>query len=217
MLGIAWAGRDVLLVPFFPKRAGPEAGETKRRQWRLSLLAIAAQPRAVNCVRLLLSDGAKADSDAGCAALRGVELEVVRTLIDGLGNPDVVDLAMVSTRAWTVQGLQWLLAVVARGMSAEQLTRLCAAAGESVWVSAAVEIAGWLENGWQLLRGGVQSRGRMVSLLRREGPAPSRVVEEATAATGVALLELVGRDDFTIAPEYCAEVGAWILSAVGGS
>jgi hypothetical protein len=90
--------------------AGGDVFEASMDEYReLSILAVAAQFGAVNCVRFLLMNGTRVGAVEVGAAFRGGHVELMRLLWEAFPLANPVELALEAAKSWNVAGLRWLL------------------------------------------------------------------------------------------------------------
>jgi hypothetical protein len=117
-LRVVSAGGDVY-------RASTAAGR------ELSIVAVAAQCEAVNCVRFLLASGAKVGASEVAAAFRSGNAELMRLLWDAFPAANPLELAFESIKSWNAAGLRWLLDHQISAVSLSDLVRLLKGARSS--------------------------------------------------------------------------------------
>jgi hypothetical protein len=153
--------------------AGGDIFESATGEHReLSILAVAAQCGAVNCVRFLLRNGTKVGPTEIEAAFRGGRAELMRLLWDAFPRANPLKLALETVKSWNATGLRWLLDHKVDTQSHRDLVRLLREACASGSYSCASSVVGSSVF--------IASRLRLLRPLGRAG----RVVSPIGAAEG---------------------------------
>jgi hypothetical protein len=94
----------------------------------MSILAVAVQLEAVNCVRFLLAVGAKVGASEVEAAFRGGKIQLMGLMWNAYPCVKPLELAIEAVKSWNAAGLRWLLGKKMGDLSSGDLVRLFEAA-----------------------------------------------------------------------------------------